>query len=205
MSDAGAARSRVLTLPNVLSVARLACIPVFLWLYIGAGEPIAAAVLLAVLGATDWVDGWIARRYDQGSELGKVLDPLADRILLLAAVVALLVEGDVPVWFGTLVLLREAAVSAAVVVLAAAGARRVDVQWSGKAGTLCLMFAFPAFVLTERWDVATALTGLAAWCFAVAGLVLSYWAAFQYVPLARRALAEGRAARDAEARGQVGA
>ncbi len=191
MSDADR-RSRVLTLPNVISLARLACVPVFLWLYIGRDEPIAAAVLLAALGATDWVDGWIARRYDQGSELGKVLDPVADRIMLLAAIFALLWEGDVPLWVGVLIVAREAMVSIAVLALAAAGARRIDVQWAGKAGTLCLMFALPIFVLSARWSYATSLTAFAAWCFTIVGLVFSYWAAAQYVPLARRALAEGR-------------
>ena len=84
----------------------------------------AAAVLLGVLGATDWVDGWIARRFDQGSELGKVLDPTADRILLVAAGVGLLIDGAVPLWVGIVVLAREALVSVAVLLLAAAGARR---------------------------------------------------------------------------------
>ena len=191
MSDADR-RSRVLTVPNLISLARLACVPLFLWMYIGRDEPIAAAVLLAVLGATDWIDGWIARRYDQGSELGKVLDPVADRILLLSAVIALLVEGDVPVWVGVLILAREAMVSIAVLALAAAGARRIDVQWAGKAGTLCVMFALPAFVLSERWSFASWFTTLAAWGFTIVGLVFSYWSAAQYVPIARHALADGR-------------
>ena len=85
--------TRIWTIPNLISVVRLACVPVFLWLLWGEDEPIAAAVLLAVLGATDWVDGYIARHFDQGSELGKILDPIADRVLLVAAAVALLVDG----------------------------------------------------------------------------------------------------------------
>ena len=87
--------SRIVTVPNVISLARLACAPVFVWL-LADDDLLAAAVLLAVLGATDWVDGWIARHFDQGSELGKVLDPVADRILLLVAAVALIVQGSVP-------------------------------------------------------------------------------------------------------------
>jgi cardiolipin synthase len=157
-------------------------------------ELLAAAALLAILGATDWVDGWIARRFDQGSDLGKVLDPVADRILLLVAAIALMVQGSVPVVVGVLALAREAAVSIAVLALAAAGARRIDVQWVGKAGTLALMVAFPLFL----W--ADAIAGTAhevvlagAWFMAVCGLVLSYYAALTYVPLARRALRDGRA------------
>jgi cardiolipin synthase len=185
---------RVLTLPNVLSVVRLLCAPLFVWLLFGPEDRTAALVLLAVLGATDWVDGWIARRFDQGSDLGKVLDPTADRILLLTAVVALTVDGAVPAWFGVAVLAREAVVSIATLTLALAGARRIDVQWTGKAGTFALMFAFPGFLWvsnlgpgTQR-DVLEMLT----WIVAIVGLVLSYYAAITYVPLARRALREGR-------------
>lgn len=187
---------RVVTVPNLLSVVRLLCAPVFVWLLFGPEDRTAALVLLAALGATDWVDGWIARRYDQGSELGKVLDPTADRILLLTAVIALTVDGAVPTWFGIAVLAREAVVSVATLALALAGARRVDVQWTGKAGTFALMFAFPGFLWisdlgpgTQR-DVIELLT----WMLAIGGLLLSYYAAFTYVPLARRALREGRAA-----------
>jgi cardiolipin synthase (CMP-forming) len=185
---------RVLTVPNVLSIVRLLCAPLFVWLLFGAEERTAALVLLAVLGATDWVDGWIARRYDQGSDLGKVLDPTADRILLLTAVLALTIDGAVPTWFGVAVLAREAVISIATLALAIAGARRIDVQWAGKAGTFALMFAFPGFLWvsnlgpgTQR-DVLEVLT----WIVAIGGLVLSYYAAITYVPSARRALREGR-------------
>src|SRR5947209_12690601 len=139
-----AAGTRVVTIPNLISLVRLACAPVFVWLLVD-DELLAAAALLAVLGASDWVDGWIARQFDQGSNLGKVLDPVADRILLLVAAVALVVQGSVPLVVGILVLAREAVVSVAVLALAAAGARRIDVQWVGKAGTLALMFAFPLY------------------------------------------------------------
>ena len=112
--------SRIVTVPNVISLARLACAPVFVWL-LADDDLLAAAALLAVLGASDWVDGWIARHFDQGSDLGKVLDPVADRILLLVAAVALIVQGSVPLVVGVLVLVRELVVSVAVLVLAAAG------------------------------------------------------------------------------------
>src|SRR5260221_14410126 len=131
----GSARSRVLTIPNFISVARLLCVPVFLWM-LWETHPArrGAAILLAVLGATDWVDGWVARHFDQGSELGKVLDPTADRALLVAAAVALLGEGlatgvDVILW---IILIREVLVAIATVALGLAGARRIDVVWAGK-------------------------------------------------------------------------
>lgn len=187
---------RVWTLPNLISLVRLACAPVVLWLLFGADEPWPAAILLGFLGASDWIDGWIARRYDQGSELGKILDPTADRILLLTGVVALLVDGSVPGWFGVLVLAREVVIAAVTLTLAALGARRIDVVWAGKAGTLAIMFALPAFlgaaITSGGWH-----TGILVWAYVcgIPGLVLSYWAAVAYVPEARRALAEGRAAR----------
>jgi cardiolipin synthase len=193
-------RSRILTVPNVISVLRLLCVPVFLWL-LWKPDPArgAAAVLLAVLGATDWVDGWIARHYDQGSELGKILDPTADRVLLVAAAIALLFEDlplgvDVVLW---IVLIREVLVAAATIVLAAAGARRIDVVWAGKAGTLAIMFALPAFLIADAVTTpsVTFFFNLAGWGFAIAGIVLGYIAAVKYVPAAKAALHEGRSGR----------
>jgi cardiolipin synthase len=192
-------RRQILTVPNALSALRLACAPLFVWLIFAADERVAAFVLLGVLGSTDWVDGWIARRFHQGSELGKILDPTADRVLLLTAAVALLIDGTVPAWVAGAVLAREVLVAGATLALAAAGARRIEVQWAGKAGTLALMFALPGFLLVDllgagaTQDVVRALT----WFCAAAGLALSYYAAAMYVPFARAALREGRDARAA--------
>lgn len=200
MTVPAAWRRRVLTIPNLISVVRLLFVPLMV-VWIRDDRLWAAGVLLAVLGGSDWVDGYVARHFDQGSELGKVLDPTADRILLIATAIALLLNDLVPWWFGVLVLAREAVITVAVLVLAAMGARRIDVQWAGKAGTLALMFAFPAFVF-EHETTTGVLHGffwLAAYGFAIGGLVLSYWAALQYVPLARTAVREGRAARDGRA------
>ncbi|HMC52789.1 MAG TPA: CDP-alcohol phosphatidyltransferase family protein, partial [Acidimicrobiales bacterium] len=138
---------RVLTLPNVVTAARLAAVPVFLWLLFAVQDRVAAAALLAVLGATDWIDGWLARRLGQVSTLGKVLDPVADRVLLGVGVSAIMVDGSVPLWLGAAVLAREALVSAAVLGLAALGAARIDVVWVGKAGTFGMMVAFPLFLV----------------------------------------------------------
>src|SRR5680860_1185211 len=107
----------VATIPNVISLVRVLFVPVFCYLLLVDDRPAAAGVLLAVLGATDWVDGYIARRFRRGSELGKLLVPTADRVLLLAAVIALMVDGSVPIWLGTLVLARELVISAAVLTL----------------------------------------------------------------------------------------
>ncbi|HBM55678.1 MAG TPA: CDP-diacylglycerol--glycerol-3-phosphate 3-phosphatidyltransferase, partial [Acidimicrobiaceae bacterium] len=133
--------SGVWTVPNAISVARIACIPWFVWLLFAAEDRTAAALLLGALGATDWVDGWIARRFDQISEVGKVLDPTADRFLLLVAAPAMIIDGSVPTWFAVAALLREVLVGVAALVLAGFGARRIDVTWWGKTGTFALLFA----------------------------------------------------------------
>jgi cardiolipin synthase (CMP-forming) len=191
-----AARSaRVLTLPNLITVVRLSCLPLFLWLLFAQEDRAAAAWLLAGLGATDWVDGYLARHMGQVSELGKILDPVADRLLFIVGAGGILIDGSVPTWFAVTVLVREILVGATTLVLAAMGARRIDVTWFGKAGTFGLMIAFPLF-LASHSDLSWADTaGVLAWLAGIPGLALSLYAAVLYVPIARRALAEGRADR----------
>lgn len=193
MAVPASTRSQILTIPNLLSVGRLLCVPVFVWLLLGRDNRLGAAFLLAGLGVTDWVDGYVARHFNQVSELGKVLDPLADRILIGVAVVALLIDGSVPRAVAWLALVREVLVSLAALALAAAGARRIDVQWVGKAGTLALMVAFPLFLLGAAHEGVSSGARFFGWCFAVPGLALSYYAAATYVPIARGALQQGRA------------
>ena len=186
---------RILTVPNLVSLIRLLCVPLFLWLLFWAPEKhrAAAAFLLGGLGATDWVDGYVARHFDQVSTLGKVLDPVADRILLGVGIIAIMIDGSVPMWIGYATITREVLISAAVLALAAAGARRIDVQWAGKAGTFALMWAFPLFLASHADELSWhAFAGFAAWCFAIPGLILSWYAAITYIPMARRALIEGR-------------
>lgn len=185
---------RIFTIPNVLSLVRLLCLPIFLWLLFGRDDRLAAALLLAGLGATDWVDGYIARRFDQVSALGKILDPTADRLLLAGGVVAILIDGSVPAAIAWLTIVREVGVGIAAIVLAALGARRIDVQWVGKAGTFGLMFAFPFFLGSHADTALDEVFGVLAWLCVIPGLALSYYAAAMYVPLGRQALREGRAA-----------
>jgi cardiolipin synthase (CMP-forming) len=184
---------QVLTLPNLITLARLACLPLFLWLLFAREDRAAAAALLALLGISDWVDGYLARRLGQVSELGKILDPVADRLLFLVGAGGILIDGSVPTWFAVIVLVRETLVGGATLVLAALGARRIDVTWFGKAGTFGLMIAFPLF-LASHSDLSWADTaGVLAWIAGIPALVLSLYAAVLYVPIARRALREGRA------------
>ncbi len=187
---AGVRDDRILTVPNVITVVRLCLLPVFLWLLFGRDDRASAAWLLAVLGTTDFLDGYIARHFDQVSNIGKVLDPVADRLLLLVGIGAILVDGSVPAWLAIAVLVREVLVAGATLALAALGVRRIDVTWFGKAGTFLLMIAFPLFLASHStlgWHEGAR---TAAWAFALPGVVLAWWSAALYVPMARRALAE---------------
>jgi len=183
---------KILTLPNAITVIRLAFLPLFVWLLLGADNRIAASILLGALGATDWVDGWAARKFNQVSTVGKVLDPVADRLLFFVAIVAIWIDGSAPRWFCAVVLLREIVISAITLILAALGARRIDVNWYGKAGTFGLMFTFPAFVLGAADWWGSGIFTAAGWILGIPSILLSYYAAVLYVPAARTALREGR-------------
>jgi cardiolipin synthase len=183
---------RILSLPNVVTTLRLILVPVFGWLL---AQPhrrdwFAAAVLLAALGSTDWLDGQLARRLDQVTNLGKVLDPTADRVLLATATIGILAVGAVPIAVAVAAMTREGLVAVAAVALALAGARRFDVTLIGKAGTFGLMCAFPLFLAGHSsvgWHHGALVV---AWVAAGIGLVLGWASLLFYVPLARTALAE---------------
>jgi len=196
-AQAAAARpgeDRVVTVPNVISALRLACVPVFLYLLLGREERRAAAILLATLGATDWVDGYIARRWNQVSTVGKVLDPVADRVVLLTGVVAILVDGAAPLWVGVATLSREVLISMGTLVVAGLGGRRIDVSRIGKAGTFLTYFAYPMFLAGEaELGSRTVWRGLA-WACVVPGVAFSWWSLGTYIPVARKALRERRSA-----------
>ncbi|MCG6566474.1 CDP-alcohol phosphatidyltransferase family protein [Tessaracoccus sp. ZS01] len=165
----------VLTLPNVLSFIRLLGVPLFTWLII-SGQDVAAVTLLAAFGATDWFDGFLARRLKQRSPLGAKLDPVADRLYILAALVALLVRDIVPVYFVVVLVARDVMLALLVPVLKRHGLVALPVNWVGKAGTMLLLLAFPLILLgagsSLGWDWAH-WTG---WSFGWAGAV-AYWAA----------------------------
>jgi cardiolipin synthase (CMP-forming) len=186
---------RILTLPNVITLVRLCTLPVFVYLLFGLDDRWAAGWVLFAIGSTDWLDGYLARRLGQVSNVGKILDPVADRLLFFVGVGSIIIDGSVPLWFAAAVLVREAAVAVGTISLAAMGASRIDVTWFGKAATFALMGAFPAFLVGAS-DHATA-DGfrVLAWVVGIPGLALAYWSALLYIPLGRRALAEGRSAR----------
>jgi cardiolipin synthase len=192
LSGEEGALDRVLTLPNVISLARILLLVLFCWLLFGPNRRVPATIVLMVIGATDFLDGYLARRFHQVSTLGKVLDPVADRLVLVTGILAITVYGAVPAWLAGVVLGRELVVSLAVLTLAAMGARRIDVLWVGKAGTFGLLCCFPLFLLgDQRATWARVLTDVT-WVAVVPALILSFVAAAAYVPLARRALEERR-------------
>lgn len=191
-----AAGDRVLTVPNAVSVVRLLCLPVFVWLLFARHDRVGAALLLAALGTTDWVDGYVARRFAQVSELGKVLDPTADRLLFIVGVGGILIDGAAPAWFGAAVLARELLVGGALVMLTLFGMARFDVTWWGKAGTCGLMISFPLFLLAAGTSGAVhTVARVAAWIVGLPALAASVYAAVDYVPKMRTALRDGRQGR----------
>lgn len=184
--------SEILTWPNLVTLVRLCCIPIFLWLLFGRENRAAAAWLLAALGSTDWVDGWLARRLDQMTDFGAMFDPVVDRLLFFVAIPSLLIDGSVPIVVGVAVLIREAVVAGFAIALAAIGDERIVVTWEGKTGTFLLMFAFPMFLGAASTLSYAPLLAWLAWLFAVPGLGYSWYsAAFQYLPFFRAELARG--------------
>lgn len=187
------------TAPNLITLVRLLCIPVFVWLLFGLDAPAAAAALLLLLGATDWVDGYVARRFNQVSEVGKAFDPTVDRLLLIVGVGSILIVGAVPLWLGLVVVIREVLLSIWVVGLLALGGTRMDVTFVGKTGTFLMMAAFPAFLAATdprlpEWAVN--LLELVAWGTAIPGLVCSIAAFVGYIPRGLQSLRDGRRAAD---------
>lgn len=192
--DSVSGEDRIFTLPNIITFIRLCALPVFVWLLFGADDRFAAGWVLFAIGATDWLDGYLARRLEQVTTVGKILDPVADRLLFFVGGGSILIDGSIPIWVAVAVLVREVAVAIGTVALAGMGAARIDVTWAGKAATFLLMGALPAFLVSYS-DASTAdAYGILAWSVAIPGLVLSYYSALLYLPLGRKALAEGRAA-----------
>lgn len=183
---------RLLTAPNVITAVRLAGLPVFVWLVLAERRYLAAFGLLVVIAATDWIDGYVARRFDQVSRIGKLVDPLVDRLLLATATITLVIAGLLPWPLLALILLRD------VVVLGASfawfgGVPPIPVSHTGKLATALLMIGVPAFLLAGvDWTGSDAVFVLA-WIVTVAGIVAYYVAAARY---GRVALAIRRARTD---------
>jgi cardiolipin synthase len=193
-SDAGGelVHDRLLTAPNVITAVRLAGLPLFAWLVLGREQYLAAFWVLVAIATTDWIDGYVARRFDQVSRIGKLVDPLVDRLLLATATITLLVAGLLPWPLLALILVRD------VVVLGVSfawfgGIPPIPVSRIGKLATALLMIGIPGFLLAGvDWGGADAVRAFA-WITTVAGIIAYYTAAARY---ARVALAIRRALTD---------
>ena len=170
----------MLTVPNLLSMGRLVLLPVFLWLVLGPERDGLAVVVLMVMGISDYLDGYIARRWNQYSAVGEILDPVADRLTLLCAVIGLGVREIIPLWLALLLPARDAFLWTLVPFLRSRGYNSLPVHFLGKAATAALLYAFPLLLLGDGGgDLATA-ARVCGWAFAIWGAGMYWWAGLLY-------------------------
>lgn len=180
------ARDRIWTVPNLLSLLRLAGVPLFLWLLLGAHANQLAAdgyalLVMVVSGITDWLDGKLARWLNQQSRFGEMLDPLADRLYTLATLVAFVIRDFIPWWVAAALIARDLVMAVTLLVLRRRGFAPPEVNYLGKAATFVLMYAFPLLLLTEGHSTAAALARPIAYAFMVWGGSLFLWSGALYV------------------------
>ena len=184
---------RLLTVPNVLSLLRLAGVPLFLWLLLGPHDDLLAVLVLALSGLTDWLDGKLARLLDQSSKLGELLDPAVDRLYTLSTLLAFGVRDILPWWVVAALIGRDLVLSLTLPVLRHHGYGPLPVHYLGKAATLCLLYAFPLLLFAD--NVQGGLQAVA-WAFAVAftgwGGALYLWSGVLYLLQVRLAVRAAR-------------
>lgn len=174
------ASDRVLTIPNALSAARLVGVPIFLWLVLNSHDA-AAVIVLMVSGFTDWLDGKIARRWNQMSRLGQLLDPAADRLYILATLIGLTVRDVVPLWLTVALIGRDVLLSFTLPILRRHGYGPLPVHFLGKAATFNLLAGFPLLLLGEGGSLVSQVAHAFGWAFAIWGTALYWWAGVLYV------------------------
>ncbi|MFD7659184.1 CDP-alcohol phosphatidyltransferase family protein [Actinosynnema sp. NPDC059797] len=172
---------RLLTIPNALSVLRLLGVPLFLYLLLGPHADGWAVVVLVAAGLSDWLDGKLARWLDQTSKLGVLLDPAADRLYILATLVAFVVREIIPWWVVVVLVGRELVVGACLPVLRARGYGPFEVNYLGKAATFNLLYAFPMLLLAQGASTAAQLLRPVAYAFMIWGGALYLWSGALYV------------------------
>lgn len=182
------------TVPNMISMARLAGVPLFLWLVLGPHADFWALLVLVLAGISDWLDGKIARAFNQFSRYGKILDPAADRLYILVTLVALIIRDVIPIWLAALLVAREAFALVVQMIVRRHGYDWLPVSFLGKTATLCLMYAFPFLLLGDRPGVLAIVAASIGWAFAIWGTGLYWWAGVTYAVQARRLVVADRAA-----------
>lgn len=181
------------SLPNLVTLVRLLCLPVFLYVLFVLDEPVPAALILGALSATDWVDGYLARRLNQVSEFGKIFDPTVDRLLFIVALTSIMIDDAMPLWFGLAVLAREILVGSMMAIATLVYKMpRIDVTYLGKVATALLMFAIPGFLIGSSDIEMAGLFQVASWCLGIPGLMLSYATGIAYIPQVRKAIRSSR-------------
>jgi cardiolipin synthase len=180
--------SRIWTIPNALSMLRVLGVPLFLWLVIVAQQDIWAFALLIVAGVTDWLDGFLARKLDQTSPIGAILDPLADRLYIAATIIGLAVREFIPWWLVALIVAREVMLLALLPTLRRSGRIALPVTLVGKAGTFSLLWGFPFLLLSGQPGFLGEFAFVLGWAFALWGVGLYWWAGLSYVRTALRRL-----------------
>ena len=187
------ASDRIWTIPNVISFVRLLGVPLFLYLLLGPQHDVAAVIVLTLGGTTDWVDGYVARRMNSVSRLGELLDPFADRLYILATLVGFTLREVVPWWLTAALLLREAVLAVALLVLRRRGYGPPPVHYVGKTGTFMLLGAFPVLLLAAAVPSIQAVAAPIGWGIAWWALGLYWAAAVLYLAQTRTLLRADRA------------
>ena len=182
--------SRVLTVPNIISIIRLAGVPVFLWLVLGPEADGWALAVLMLSGISDYLDGYLARRLDQMSKLGEILDPVADRLYILAVVFGLAWRDIIPWWLALALPARDLLLWVLVPFLRTRGYHALPVHFLGKAATANLLYAFPLLLLGDGEGVVATLADVFGWAFAIWGTGLYWWAGLLYAWQVRKLLAD---------------
>ncbi|HET8717242.1 MAG TPA: CDP-alcohol phosphatidyltransferase family protein [Nocardioidaceae bacterium] len=188
--DGLAETNRVLTIPNVISIVRLAGVPLFLWLVLGPQADGWALAVLALSGVSDYLDGYLARRLHQTSPLGQILDPVADRLYILATVLGLAWRDIIPWWLALLLPARDLFLWGLVPFLRTRGYSALPVHFLGKAATANLLYAFPLLLLGDGDGVVATLAQVFGWAFAIWGTALYWWAGLLYAWQVRTLLAD---------------
>ena len=194
-TQAPAAADRILTAPNALSVLRLLGVPLFLWLLLGPHADALALVVLVVSGFTDWADGVLARKLNQTSALGALLDPAADRLYILATLLGLCLRHVIPWWLAGIIVGRDLVLLATVPVLRRFGRVALPVHYLGKAATFVLLYAFPLLLLGTYHGTAADIARPIAWALTIWGTGLYLVAGWIYLLQLRRLVATGPADR----------
>jgi cardiolipin synthase (CMP-forming) len=192
MPETDVQTTRILTVPNLLSVLRLLGVPVFLWLILAEQRDGWALVVLALAGFTDFLDGKLARRWNQISRIGQLLDPAADRLYILAALVGLTARLVIPIWLAVAIVARDVLLAFTLPVLRRHGYGPPPVNFLGKAATFNLLCAFPLLLLGDGEGAVATLARIFGWAFVGWGTALYWWAGVLYVIQVRRLVREAR-------------